>query len=145
MACNVFELINVVIGLVIMFSVIFCSNYGTSMWFICKNTYGSLFVSMPPVYEARSRLIELIGRFISFKPFWIKKLSDFDFSRFSIGFHRFIVINQLSVGTGFNPSTGLVNPDVHICHPFLYGMSSSVLKFIVPVRTLPLYFQLTQA
>jgi hypothetical protein len=31
MSCNAFELLNVVIGLVIMFGVIFCSNFGGSM------------------------------------------------------------------------------------------------------------------
>jgi hypothetical protein len=54
MSCNVFELLNVVIGLVIIFGVIFYSNYGTSMYFICKKkTYGSVSASMPPVYQAR--------------------------------------------------------------------------------------------
>jgi hypothetical protein len=50
MLCNVFELLNIVIGLVIMFVVIFCSKLGTLMCFICKNTYGSISVSMLPVY-----------------------------------------------------------------------------------------------
>jgi hypothetical protein len=50
MLCNVFELLNIVIGLVIMFGVIFCSNLGTLMCFICKNTYGSVSISMMPVY-----------------------------------------------------------------------------------------------
>jgi hypothetical protein len=35
-SCNVFELLNIVVGLVIIFEVIFCSNYRTSMFFICK-------------------------------------------------------------------------------------------------------------
>ena len=56
-SCNVFELLNVVIGLVIMFGVIFCSNLGTSMCFICKNTYGSVSVSMRPIYQARSQFV----------------------------------------------------------------------------------------
>jgi hypothetical protein len=37
MSCNVFELLNIVIRLVIIFGVIFCSNYGTSRCFIYKN------------------------------------------------------------------------------------------------------------
>ena len=32
MLCNVFKLLNVIIGLVIMFGVIFCSTYGASMY-----------------------------------------------------------------------------------------------------------------
>jgi hypothetical protein len=79
MSCNVLELLNVVIGLVILFEVIFCSNYGASTCFICKSTYGSVFVSMLPVYQARSWLIGLIGRFIGFKPFRIKKTRRFRF------------------------------------------------------------------
>lgn len=75
MSCNVLELLNVVIGLVIMFGVIFCSNLGTSMCFICKNTYSSPSASMTPVNQPRSR-------FIGFKPFQIEKWGDFDFGRF---------------------------------------------------------------
>jgi hypothetical protein len=36
MLCNVFKLLNVIIGLVIMFGVIFCSTYGASM---CLQNY----------------------------------------------------------------------------------------------------------
>jgi hypothetical protein len=79
MSYNVFELLNVVIGLVIMFGVIFCSNYGASMCFVCKNTHGSVCVSMPLVYQARRRLIGLIGRFIDLHPFQIQKVGGFDF------------------------------------------------------------------
>jgi hypothetical protein len=39
MSCNVFELLNVVIELVI-----FCSNYGTSMHFICKKIHMTQFL-----------------------------------------------------------------------------------------------------
>jgi hypothetical protein len=72
MSCNVFELLNVVIGLVIMFGVIFCTNYGASMCFIYKNTHDSVSISVPPVYQARSRLIGLIERFIGLKRFEFK-------------------------------------------------------------------------
>jgi hypothetical protein len=48
-SCNVFELLNVVIGLLIMFGVIFSLNYGASMCFIYKNTHGVVSVFMPPV------------------------------------------------------------------------------------------------
>jgi hypothetical protein len=70
MSCNVFELLNVLIGPVIIFGVIFCSNYGTSLCFLQK-TYGSVSTFVPPVYQAMSRLIGLIGRLISFEPFRI--------------------------------------------------------------------------
>lgn len=79
--CNVVAtfrglLLNVVIGLAIMFRVIFCLNYVTSICFICKkNTYGSVSASMTPVNQPRSR-------FIGFKPFQIEKWGDFDFGRF---------------------------------------------------------------
>jgi hypothetical protein len=49
-----FELLNVVIGFVIMFKVIFCSNYVISMCLICKNTYGLVYVSISPVYQTMS-------------------------------------------------------------------------------------------
>jgi hypothetical protein len=75
MSCNIFELLNVVIRLVIIFMVIFCSNYEISMCFICKNTYSSPSASMTPVNQPRSR-------FIGFKPFQIEKWGDFDFGRF---------------------------------------------------------------
>jgi hypothetical protein len=61
-SCNVFELLNIVVGLVIIFEVIFCSNYRTSMFFICKKTYGSVSISVPPIYLVRSRFIGLIGQ-----------------------------------------------------------------------------------
>jgi hypothetical protein len=82
MSCNVFELLNIVIGLVIIFWVIFYSNYGTLMYFICKKTYGSVSASMPPVYQARIRFMGLIGRSIGFEPFWIQNWVDFNFGRF---------------------------------------------------------------
>jgi hypothetical protein len=37
MLCNIFKLLNVIIGLVIMFGVIFCSTYGLQC--ACKITY----------------------------------------------------------------------------------------------------------
>jgi hypothetical protein len=79
MSYNVFELLNVVIRLVIIFVVIFYSNYEISMCFICKNTYGSVSASMTPVNQPRSRLM---SRFIGFKPFQIEKWGDFDFGQF---------------------------------------------------------------
>jgi hypothetical protein len=72
MSCNVFELLNVVIGFMIIFGIIFCLNYGTSMCFICKKTYGSISVYVPLVYQIRSRKTSLIDRLFSFDPFRIQ-------------------------------------------------------------------------
>jgi hypothetical protein len=38
-SCNIFELLNVIIGLVIIFGVIFCSNYGTYVLYLQKNIW----------------------------------------------------------------------------------------------------------
>jgi hypothetical protein len=123
MLCNVFEPLNIVIELLIMFwvmalfklcnlNVIYLQKYG---WLV--------FVSMPSVCQARSRLLELIRRFIGFEPFWIKKLSDFDFGRF-----------LPVICAGFDPSDGLVNPapsclhclSVAICHAAMVNDGGSV-------------------
>jgi hypothetical protein len=47
-----------------------------------KKTYGSVSASVPPVYQATSRLIDLINRLIGFEPFRIQNWVDFDFSQF---------------------------------------------------------------
>lgn len=75
MLCNVFKLLNVIIGLVIMFGSFFIQLTGLQC--ACKITYGSVSVSMPSVYQAKSRLIDLIDRFIGFEPFQIKKIGRF--------------------------------------------------------------------
>jgi hypothetical protein len=80
-ACNVFELLNVVIGFVITFGVIFCSNYGTSMCFICQKS-GSISAPLLPVYQVSNRLIGLFGRLIGLEPFELKNWVDFEFDRF---------------------------------------------------------------
>lgn len=110
MACNVFELINVVIGLVIMFGVIFCSNLGTSMCFICKNTYGSVLDSMRPVYQSYRPVYRPYRPVYRLETGSNSKTVQTRFRPVSTGFRRFIAINRLSVVAGFSLRTGFLNP-----------------------------------
>jgi hypothetical protein len=80
MSCNVFELLNVVIGHVIMFGVIFCSNYGPQCALFVKYIWLGFFFYATNLsgHEPIYRSYRLIYRF------WIvlNKLGDFNFDRF---------------------------------------------------------------
>jgi hypothetical protein len=78
MSCNVFELLNIVIGLVIMFRVIFCSNYGTSMCFICKKIHMTRFLFLCRCFIRPGADYSNLPADLSISNcFELKKLSDF--------------------------------------------------------------------
>jgi hypothetical protein len=56
------------------------SLHQNSLCIWVKNIYGSVSISMSPVYQTRSRLIGLIDRFIGFESFRIQKLDKFSFA-----------------------------------------------------------------
>ena len=82
MSCNVFELLNVVIGLVIMFGSSFVQIMGPQCALFAKTHMDRFWILCDRFISRIGRFIGRIGRFIVWKPVRIQKLSKLDFGRF---------------------------------------------------------------